>query len=64
MRYAHLYVYGFEPKTNNETIINYLDNEEIKSKVEKFKSKEPEEYSSFSVSVPFDKFDEVTKHEL
>lgn len=65
MRYAHLHVYGLDPNTTDNNINNYLAANGIaNTKSEKLKAKHPDEYSSYKVSVPFEKLNEAIKPEL
>lgn len=65
IRYAHLHVYGFDPKTAEETIIKHLVTNKINNpKIEKLNSKYPDEYSSFKISVPFELLEEAKKPDI
>lgn len=65
VRYAHLHMYGLEPTTTEADITNYLSAKGINNtKLEKLKSKHPEEYASYKLSVPFEMLEEAKKPEL
>ncbi|KAK9696678.1 hypothetical protein QE152_g31443 [Popillia japonica] len=64
VRYAHLHMYGLEPTTTEADITNYLSAKGINNtKLEKLKSKHPEEYASYKLSVPFEMLEEAKKPE-
>lgn len=65
IQFNHLHVYGLDPSTNEEDLIAFLkQNSFIDVKCEKLKSRRPEEYSSFKVSVRSDDFDRLNAPEL
>lgn len=64
-RYAHLHVFGMVPTTTPEIITKYLTERGINdTKCNQLKSKHPEDYASFKVSVPFERLEEVKKSDI
>ncbi|KAK9730087.1 hypothetical protein QE152_g15496 [Popillia japonica] len=64
-RYAHLHVFGFEPNTTEANITRYLSKKGInKIKIEQLKSRRPEEYASYKISVPLEMLEEAQKPSL
>lgn len=63
--YAHLHAYGLDPITTTTDIITHLNSKGITNpKVQKVKSKHPDEYASYKISVPSNLLNEVKKPEL
>lgn len=64
-RYAHLHVFGFAPNTTETIITTYLSKKDInETKIEQLKSRRPEEYASYKISVPLEVLEEAQKPSL
>lgn len=64
-RRAHLHVYRLNPETTEEMLLNFLKGKQFENiSCEAMKSKHPNEYSSFKVSVPMDQLEKIKCPEI
>lgn len=64
-KYSHLHVYRLDPGMTTEHLINYIKSKNIPAvQCEKLRSRHPETYASFKVSVPEKYYEELMKPEM